>query len=67
MKIALIAAISTDGTIGDHGQIPWHIREDLQRFKRLTLGHAVIMGRKTYDSLSRPLPGRRNLVLSRQP
>lgn len=65
MKIVIIAALARDGTIGNAGKIPWHIRDDLQRFKRLTLGHPVIMGRKTWDSLGRPLPGRRNIVLTR--
>lgn len=64
MKIALIAAIADNGVIGAAGKIPWHIRDDLQRFKRLTTGHTVIMGRKTYESLGRPLPNRRNLVLT---
>ena len=65
MNIAIIAAMSTDGTIGDRGKIPWHISEDLKRFKRLTMGHPVIMGRKTYESIGKPLPGRTNIVLSR--
>ena len=64
MNIALIVAISEDGTIGDQGKIPWHIREDLQRFKRLTMGHPIIMGRKTYESIGKPLPGRTNIVLT---
>src|SRR5258705_13954760 len=64
MKIALIAAVAEDGTIGNAGKIPWHISDDLKRFKRLTLGHPVIMGRKTYESISKPLPGRRNIVLT---
>ena len=67
MKIAIIAAIADDGTIGDAGKIPWHIRDDLKRFKRLTLGHPVIMGRKTFVAIGKPLPGRRNIVLTRQP
>jgi dihydrofolate reductase len=64
MNIALIVAISEDGTIGDRGKIPWHIREDLQRFKRLTMGHPIIMGRKTHESIGKPLPGRTNIVLT---
>src|ERR1039457_4044580 len=64
MKIFLIAAISEDGTIGDKGKIPWHIHEDLQRFKRLTMGHPIIMGRRTYESIGKPLPGRTNIVLT---
>lgn len=65
MKVILIAAVADNGVIGNAGQIPWHISEDLKRFKRLTLGHPVIMGRKTFESLGRPLPGRRNMVLTR--
>lgn len=67
MKIALIAAVAEDGTIGHAGKIPWHLSDDLKRFNRLTLDHPVIMGRKTYESIGKPLPGRRNLVLTRQP
>jgi len=67
MKIAIIAAVAPDGTIGNEGRIPWHLSDDLKRFKRITMGHAVIMGRKTYESLGKPLPGRRNLVLTRNP
>jgi len=67
MNIALIVAISEDGTIGNQGKIPWHIREDLQRFKRLTMGHPVIMGRKTHESIGKPLPGRTNIVLTQNP
>jgi dihydrofolate reductase len=67
MIVALIVAMSEDGTIGDKGRIPWHIREDLQRFKRLTMGHPIIMGRKTYESIGKPLPGRTNIVLTRSP
>ena len=67
MNIALIVAISEDGTIGDKGKIPWHIREDLQRFKRLTMGHPIIMGRKTYESIGKPLPVRTNIVLTQNP
>jgi dihydrofolate reductase len=67
--ITLIAAVATNGTIGLNNELPWHLPEDLKRFKALTLGHPVIMGRKTFDSivarLGKPLPGRRNLVISR--
>jgi dihydrofolate reductase len=66
MKIALIVAMSEDGTIGDKGNVPWHISDDLKRFKRLTMGHPVIMGRKTYESIGKPLPGRSNIVLTRK-
>lgn len=65
--LTLILARATDGTIGDKGSIPWKIQADLARFKALTMGHAVIMGRRTWQSLPepvRPLPGRRNIVVS---
>jgi dihydrofolate reductase len=69
MNISLLAAVSRNGVIGRDGQLPWHLPADLKRFKRLTLGHPVIMGRKTYDSilksLGKPLPGRQNIVVSR--
>lgn len=65
MKLALIVAHAENLIIGNEGKLPWHYSEDLKRFKRLTLGHTVIMGRKTYASIGRPLPGRRNIVLSR--
>ncbi len=64
MNIALVVAVSENGVIGDRGKIPWHFREDLQRFKRLTMGHPIIMGRKTYESIGKPLPGRTNIVLT---
>ena len=67
MKVVIIAALAENGVIGAAGKIPWHISDDLKRFKRLTIGHPVIMGRKTYASLGKPLPGRRNLVLTRGP
>jgi dihydrofolate reductase len=67
MNIVLIAAIAQDGTIGHAGKIPWHLSDDLKRFKRLTMGHPVIMGRKTFESIGKPLPGRRNIILTRQP
>lgn len=63
--LSLIAAISRNGVIGANGTIPWRLTEDLKFFKATTLGHAVIMGRKTYDSIGRPLPGRRNIVVSK--
>ncbi len=65
MKIAIIAAIGKNRVIGRDGKVPWHIPEDLKRFKRLTTGHAVVMGRKTWESLGKALPGRRNIVISR--
>ncbi|MDD5199367.1 MAG: dihydrofolate reductase [Terrimicrobiaceae bacterium] len=62
-----IAAMALNRAIGHEGRIPWHLPKDLQFFKRTTLGHVVVMGRKTFDSLGRPLPGRENIVLSRHP
>lgn len=67
MKLAIIAAVGHRRAIGKDGRLPWHIPEDLKRFKRLTTGHAVLMGRGTWESLGRPLPGRRNVVLSSSP
>ena len=69
MQINMIFARAENGVIGKDNTIPWHLPEDLARFKRLTQGHPVIMGRKTWDSLPprfRPLPGRKNLVITRQ-
>lgn len=63
--IVLVAAIDRDNAIGRGNQLPWRLPDDLKRFKALTLGHAVLMGRKTAESLGRALPGRRNLVLTR--
>lgn len=63
--IALVAALDRRRAIGRNGQLPWHLPDDLKRFKRLTLGHAVLMGRRTAQGIGRPLPGRRNLVLTR--
>jgi len=68
MTVGLIWAQSTSGVIGRDCAIPWHLPEDLARFKTLTMGHTVVMGRRTWDSLPtrfRPLPGRRNIVLTR--
>lgn len=64
--ISLIAAIGNERQIGYQGQIPWRLPEDLANFKRVTLNHPVIMGRKTFESIGRPLPGRLNIVLSSQ-
>ncbi|ABM45312.1 hypothetical protein X471_00135 [Bartonella bacilliformis str. Heidi Mejia] len=63
--VYLIAAVAQNGVIGREGQMPWHLSTDLKRFKALTLGKPVIMGRKTWDSLGRPLPGRTNIVITR--
>lgn len=65
-KIYLVAAVASNGIIGRNGQLPWHLPEDLKHFKRLTMGQAVIMGRRTWESLGRALPGRENIVVTRQ-
>ncbi len=64
MKLIIIAAIARNRVIGKNGKLPWHIPEDLARFKQLTTGHTVIMGRKTYDSLDNPLPNRTIIVIT---
>ena len=66
-EIVAIAAVARNGVIGAGGDIPWRISEDWQRFKRLTMGQVLIMGRKTFDSIGRPLPGRTTVVVSRNP
>lgn len=66
MKISLIVAATTNNVIGRDGALPWHISEDLKRFKRLTIGKPIIMGRLTYESIGKPLPDRRNIVISSQ-
>ena len=63
--ISLIAAVARDGTIGAGNTIPWHIRGEQKYFREVTTGHPVIMGRKTHESIGRPLPGRRNIVVTR--
>jgi dihydrofolate reductase len=67
-KVAIVAAVARGGVIGRDNTIPWRLPEDMERFRALTTGHAVVMGRRTWDSLParfRPLPGRRNLVVTR--
>ena len=64
-RVFLVAAVAANGVIGAGGKLPWHLPEDLKHFKALTLGHPVIMGRKTWESLGRPLPGRENIVVTR--
>jgi dihydrofolate reductase len=64
MKLIIIAAIANNRVIGKNGALPWYIPEDLARFKQLTTGHTVIMGRRTYDSLDRPFPNRINIVIT---
>ncbi|MGB1141439.1 MAG: dihydrofolate reductase, partial [Halioglobus sp.] len=65
VQLSVIVAAAENGVIGRNNALPWHISEDLQYFKRRTLGKPVIMGRKTYESIGRPLPGRTNIVISR--
>jgi dihydrofolate reductase len=65
-RLILVAAVARNGVIGKNGGIPWQLPADLQHFKRLTLGHPILMGRRTWESLGRPLPGRRNIVITRQ-
>lgn len=64
-RISIIAAVARNGVIGADQAMPWRLSTDLQRFKRLTLGHPVVMGRKTLEAMGRPLPGRTNVVISR--
>ncbi len=64
MLISLIVAAAQNGVIGQQGKLPWYLPEDLRYFKSKTMGHCVVMGRKTYESIGRPLPGRINLLLS---
>lgn len=64
--LAIVVAIARRGVIGAHGTLPWKISEDLKHFKSVTMNHAIIMGRKTHESIGRALPGRRNIVVSRQ-
>jgi len=66
ITLTLIAAAAENGTIGNNGDLPWHLPDDLAHFKRLTLGHTIIMGRKTWETLPAPLPKRRTIVLTRQ-
>lgn len=65
--VSIIAAIAANGVIGRNNDLPWHLPEDLKRFRALTMGHHIIMGRKTYESLGRLLPGRTTVIVSRNP
>jgi dihydrofolate reductase len=67
MKIAIIVAVSQNNVIGRDNQLPWHLPEDLQYFKSVTMGKPILMGRKTFESIGRPLPGRVNIVITRDP
>ena len=66
-RIYLIAAVAKNGVIGANGKLPWHLAEDMKHFKRLTLNHPIIMGRRTWESLAKPLPDREHVVISRKP
>jgi len=66
MILSLIAAVSKNNTIGNDNKLIWHLPADLAHFKKITSGHSIIMGRKTYESIGRPLPNRRNIIVTRQ-
>jgi dihydrofolate reductase len=66
-EIILVVAVAENGVIGRNGAMPWHLPEDLRRFRRMTTGHPVVMGRRTFESIGRPLPGRHNIVMTRDP
>jgi dihydrofolate reductase len=67
VTITLVAAVARNGVIGADGGLPWHLPDDLRRFKELTMGHVLVMGRRTYESIGHPLPGRTTVVVTRQP
>ena len=67
MRITLVAAVAENGVIGRDGALPWRLSADLRRFREITTGHHVVMGRRTWESIGRPLPNRTNVVLSRDP
>lgn len=64
--VTVVAAVARNGVIGREGDLPWHLPEDMRRFKELTMGGTLVMGRRTYESIGRPLPGRRTVVVTRQ-
>jgi dihydrofolate reductase len=66
-RVSLIAAVAANGVIGDRGALPWRLSSDQKRFRRLTMGKPVVMGRKTFESIGKPLEGRDNIVVSRRP
>lgn len=66
MTISIIVAAAQNNAIGKNNELLWHLSEDLKRFKRLTTGHSIIMGRKTFDSIGKPLPNRRSIIITRQ-
>lgn len=65
--LAMVVCVADDGTIGKDGGLPWHLPEDLRHFKAVTMGHAIVMGRRTHASIGRALPGRRSIVVTRDP
>jgi len=67
VDLSLIVAVGTSGVIGNEGRLPWRLPADLAHFKKTTMGHSILMGRKTFESIGKPLPGRRNIVLSSNP
>ena len=67
MTVTIVAAVARNGVIGVDGGLPWHLSDDLRRFKALTTGHVLVMGRRTYDSIGHPLPDRTTVVVTRQP
>lgn len=67
VKLTIVVAASANNVIGWQGSLPWHLPEDLRRFRRLTWGKPLLMGRRTFEAIDRPLPGRRNIVISRRP
>ena len=67
MIISIIVAMDEKGAIGRDNRLPWHLSDDLKRFKATTIGHHIVMGRKTYESIGKPLPGRTNIVVTRNP
>jgi dihydrofolate reductase len=67
VTVTIVAAVARNGVIGVDGGLPWHLPDDLRRFKELTLGHVLVMGRKTYESIGRPLPERTTFIVTRSP
>ena len=67
MKISLIVAVAENDVIGHNNQLIWHLPNDLKQFRRLTIGHCIIMGRKTFESIGKPLPNRTSIIISRNP
>lgn len=65
--VQIVVAVATNGVIGADGDMPWHLPEDLKRFKALTMGGTLVMGRRTFEAIGRPLPGRRTIVVTRNP